>query len=148
MRNGHDEPAPLSADYVPGGTYPADVCVLRYALERHASEKPDEIFAAFEGGERWTFAQTLEQVASLAGNLHALGVCQNDHVVLVLPNCSLALRVMFAANYLGAVYVPVNPALKGSTLEHVLHNAGAKVAIVHDSVLERVLAAAPPTLKT
>ena len=148
MRNGHDDPMPLSADYVPGGTYPADVCVLRYALERHARTKPDEIFAAFEGGERWTFAQTLEQVASLAGNLHALGVRQRERVVLVLPTCPLALRVMFAANYLGAVYVPVNPALKGSSLEHVLHNAGAKIAIVHDSVLDRVLAAAPPTLKT
>ena len=148
MRNGHEDPIPLSADYVPGGTYPPDVCVLRYALERHARTRPNEIFAAFEGGERWTFAQTLEQVASLAGNLHELGVRQHDHVVLVLPTCPLALRVMFAANYLGAVYVPVNPALKGSSLEHVLHNAGARIAIVHDSVLSRVLAAAPATLKT
>jgi carnitine-CoA ligase len=148
MRNGPDNQIPLSADYVPGSTYPADVCVLRYALERHARTRPDEIFAAFEGGERWTFAQTLEQVASLAGNLHELGVRQHDHVVLVLPTCPLALRVMFAANYLGAVYVPVNPALKGSSLEHVLHNAGATIAIVHDSVLDRVLDAAPATLKT
>ena len=148
MRNGHEDPIPLSADYVPGGTYPADVCVLRYALERHARTRPNEIFAAFEGGERWTFAQTLEQVASLAGNLHELGVRQHDHVVLVLPTCPLALRVMFAANYLGAVYVPVNPALKGSSLEHVLHNAGAGIAIVHDTVLARVLAAAPASLKT
>ena len=147
MRNGHDDPIPLSADYTPGGTYPADVCVLRYALERHARTRPNEIFAAFEGGERWTFAQTLQQVASLAGNLHELGVRQHDRVVLVLPTCPLALRVMFAANYLGAVYVPVNPALKGSLLEHVLHNAGARIAIVHDSVLARVLAAAPATLK-
>src|SRR6201985_3795977 len=148
MRNGHDDPTPLSAEYVPGGTYPADVCVLRYALERHARTKPDEIFAAFEGGECWTFAQTLEQVASLAGNLYALGVRQHDHVVLVLPTCPLALRVMFAANYLGAVYVPVNPALKGSSLEHVLDNAGAKLAVVHDSVLDRVLAASPSSLRT
>ena len=146
MRNGHQDQVPLSADYVPEGTYPADVCVLRYALERHASNKPDQIFAAFEGGERWTFAQTLHQVANLAGNLHALGVRQHDHVLLVLPTCPLALLVMFAANYLGAVYVPVNPALKGSSLEHVLHNAGARIALVHDSVLERVLAAAPATL--
>ena len=135
MRNGRDDQIPLTADYVAGGTYPADVCVLRYALERHARTRPDDIFAVFEGGERWTFAQTLCQVASLAGNLHELGVRQHDHVVLVLPTCALALRVMFAANYLGAVYVPVNPALKGSSLEHVLHNAGAAIAIVHDSVL-------------
>ena len=147
MRNGRDDQIPLSANYVPGGTYPADICVLRYALERHARTKADEIFAAFEGGERWTFAQTLEQVTSLAGNLYELGVRQHDHVVLVLPTCPLALRVMFAINYLGAVYVPVNPALKGSSLEHVLHNAGAGIAIVHDSALDRVLAAAPATLK-
>jgi len=148
MLSGRDDQVPLSAGYVPGGTYAADICVLRYALERHARTKPDEVFAAFEGGERWTFAHTLKQVANLAGNLHELGVRQHDHVVLVLPTCPLALTVMFAINYLGAVYVPVNPALKGSSLEHVLHNAGAKVAIVHDSVLDRVLAAAPATLKT
>ncbi len=148
MRNGHENPAPLSKDYVPAGTYPADVCVLRYALERHARIKPHDTFAVFEGGERWTFAQTLERVESLAGNLYALGVRQHDHVVLVLPTCPLALRVMLSANYLGAVYVPVNPALKGSSLQHVLHNAGAKIAIVHDSVLDRVLEAAPETLTT
>ena len=144
---GNDK-VPLSASYVAEATYPADICVLRYALERNARIKPDEIFAAFEGGERWTFAQTLREVESLAGNLHELGVRQSDHVVLVLPTSPLALRVMFAINYLGAVYVPVNPALKGSSLEHVLHNAGAALAIVHDSVLDRVLAAAPPALKT
>jgi crotonobetaine/carnitine-CoA ligase len=148
MRNGSEDQIPLCSDYVPDGTYPAEICVLRYALERHARTKPDEIFAAFEGGERWTFAQTLEQVASVAGNLYELGVRQHDHVVLLLPTCPLALSVMFAINYLGAVYVPVNPALKGSSLEHVLHNAGARLAIVHDGVFDRVLAAAPATLNT
>jgi acyl-CoA synthetase (AMP-forming)/AMP-acid ligase II len=138
----------LSAAYVAEDTYPADICVLRYALERNARAKPDDIFAAFEGGERWTFVETLQQVESIAGNLHELGVRQGDHVVLVLPTSPLALRAMFAINYLGAVYVPVNPALKGSLLEHVLQNAGAAFAIVHDSVLDRILAAAPPTLKT
>jgi crotonobetaine/carnitine-CoA ligase len=143
-----NDKVPLSAAYVSEGTYPADICVLRYALERNARTKPDDIFAAFEGGERWTFAETLQQVESLAGNLHELGVRQGDHVVLVLPTSPLALRAMFAINYLGAVYVPVNPALKGSSLEHVLQNAGAAFAIVHDSVLDRILAAAPPALKT
>src|ERR1700761_3523013 len=148
LDSGHEDPIPLSKDYVPGGTYPADVCVLRYALERHARDKPHDTFAVFEGGERWTFAQTLECVQSLAGNLYTLGVRQHDHVMLVLPSCPLALRIMLAANYLGAVYVPVNPALKGSSLQHVLHNTGAKIAVVHDSGLDRVLEAAPETLTT
>lgn len=144
---GNDQ-ARLSAAYVPGGTYPADICVLRYALERHARTKPNAIFAAFESGERWTFAQTLDHVASLAANLHELGVRQGDHVLLMMPTCPLALRAMFAINYLGAVYVPVNPALKGSSLEHVLHNAGAMLALIHESVVDRAMAAAPPELQT
>src|SRR3954468_12489652 len=132
---GNDK-VPLSAHYLAEGTYPADICVLRYALERNARAKPDRIFAAFEGGERWTFAQTLQQVESLAGNLHELGVRQGDRVVVVLPTSPLALRAIFAINYLGAVYVPVNPALKGTSLEHVLRNAGAALAIVHDGVFD------------
>jgi hypothetical protein len=56
---------PLSPAYVAEGTYPADICVLRYALERNARAKPDDVFAAFEGGECWTFAQTLRQVEYL-----------------------------------------------------------------------------------
>src|ERR1700712_4290913 len=143
-----NDKVPLSAAYVAEGTYPADVCVLRYALERNARGKPDAMFAAFEGGERWSFAETLQQVQTVAGNLHALGIRQGDHVVLVLPTSPLALLTMFSVNYLGAVYVPINPAIKGSALEHVLHNAGAAFAVVHDSVLDRVLAAAPPALRT
>jgi len=143
-----NDKVPLSPAYLAEGTYSADICVLRYALERNARAKPDAIFAAFEGGERWTFVQTLQQVENLAGNLHELGVRQGDHVVLVLPTSPLALRAMFAVNYLGAVYVPVNPALKGLSLEHVLHNAGAAFAFVHDGVLDRVLAAAPDGLTT
>ena len=141
-----DDKLPLSAAYMPEGTYAADVCVLRYALERNARERPGKVYAAFDGGERWTFAQVLQKVEALAGNLHELGVRQGDHVVLVLPTSPLALLVMFATNWLGAVYVPVNPALKGSSLQHVLDNAGAKLAVVHDSVLDRVLAAAPASL--
>jgi len=105
-----NDQVPLSAAYVAEGTYPAEICVLRYALQRNAREQPDEVFAAFEGGERWTFAQTLRAVESVAGNLSELGVRQGDHVVLVLPTSPLALRVMFAINYLGAAYVPINPA--------------------------------------
>src|SRR5438128_1454145 len=35
-----DDKVPLSASYLAEGTYPADICVLRYALERNAHNKP------------------------------------------------------------------------------------------------------------
>ena len=43
-----------STAYVAGGAYPADICVLRYALERNARAKPNDVFAAFEGGEHFS----------------------------------------------------------------------------------------------
>lgn len=113
----------------------ADQCVLRYALERHAAQRPDAIFAIFEDGRQWSFAQTLHGCASTAAALQKLGVTQGDHVLLLLPNSELAVRCLFAINYLGAVAVPVNPAFKGRLLEHVLKNCGAKLAIIHPDVL-------------
>ena len=43
--------------------------------------------------------------------LQQLGVKQGDYVVVWMPNGSDAVRAIFAANYLGAVAVPVNIAL-------------------------------------
>jgi crotonobetaine/carnitine-CoA ligase len=129
-------------------TYPAETCVLRYALDKNARAMPDKTYAVFESGERWTYAETLQRVATVAANLHALGVRQGDHVVLMMPNSAAALNAMFAVNWLGAVFVPVNPALKGSALAHVLGDSGATIAIVHEAVADRVIAAEIPALAT
>lgn len=114
---------------------PAEQCVLRYALERHAAQRPEDIFAVFESGAKWTFAQTLQHCASTAAALQSLGVQQGDTVLLLLPNSEMGVRTLFAVNYLGAVAVPVNPAFKGGLLEHVVKNCGAKIAIVHPDVV-------------
>ena len=126
----------------------ADLCVLRPLLDRHAAATPDKVFARFADGTEWTYRQTQAIARRTAIGLAALGVTQGDKVLSWLPNGPDAIRIWFGLNYLGAVYVPVNPALKGSSLEHVLHNAGARLAIVHDGVFDRVLAAAPARLNT
>lgn len=114
---------------------PPDQCVLRYALERHACQRPHTLFAVFENGAQWTFAQTLASCQSTAAALQALGVRQGDHVLMMLPNSELAVRCLLAICYMGAVAVPVNPAFKGRLLEHVVVNSGARLAIVHPDAL-------------
>jgi len=113
-------------------------CVLRYALEKHARERPDSVFAVFEDQSRWTFSETLALVRRAAAGLSALGVAKGDAVLVMLPNCGFALQVMFAINYLGAVCVPVNTAYRGALLEHVLTDSGAALAVIHDELLDRV----------
>lgn len=114
---------------------PADQCVLRYALEKHAATRPDAMFAVFEDKAKWTFARTLEICKGTASALQSLGVGQGDSVLLLLPNSEFAVRCLFSINYLGAVAVPVNPGFKGRLLEHVIKNSSATVAIVHPTVL-------------
>lgn len=141
-------PRESSSTNNPGGVYPRDLCVLRYALERHAAERPQDVYAVFDDGDQWTFSQTLEHVRRVAAGLHSAGVGKGDRVLIALPNCALAIKAILAANYLGAVCVPVNPALKGGLLEHVVTDSQATVAIVHEALVEAVDAIDAPCLKT
>jgi len=123
----------------PGQVLPAETCVLRYALERHAATRGGDFYAVFEDGSRWSFADTLAQVRSAAAGLQGLGVSQGDRVLIMLPNGAMALRAMFAANWLGAIMVPVNTAYRGALLEHVIADSRAAVAVVDAAQLPRVL---------
>lgn len=119
--------------------YTPAACVLRYALDQHARERGDAVFAVFEDEPQWTFGRTLELVRSSAAGLRSLGVRPGDAVVVMLPNCAFALRILFAINYLGAVSVPINTAYRGALLEHVLRDSGASLAIVHGDLIDRIL---------
>src|SRR3712207_4599885 len=104
---------------------PLDRCVLRDVLERHARERPDKEFVAFEGGPRWTYRGTRDRVAAVAAGLRRQGLRQGDHLLVWLPNGPEALLLWFAANWLGAVQVPLNISYRGRVLEHALGLADA-----------------------
>ncbi len=55
-----------------------------------------------------------------------------------LPNGQDALRVWFGLNCLGAVVVPINIAYRGRLLEHVIHNAQAKLIVTHAELADRL----------
>jgi crotonobetaine/carnitine-CoA ligase len=117
---------------------PRETCVLRYQLLDWAERQPDKTFAVFESGESWTYAQTQAQAQTLAGALQAVGVQQGDTVISWLPNGSEAFQVWFGCNWMGAVYVPLNTAYRGSLLQHVVTNANARVMICHRALVDRL----------
>ena len=117
---------------------PREACVLRYQLEHWAAAQPDKTFAVFESGEQWNYRQTEAKAAELAGALQAFDVRQGDTVISWLPNGPEAMQVWFGCNWMGAVYVPLNTAYRGSLLQHVVNNARAKVMICHAGLLDRL----------
>lgn len=115
-----------------------DRAVLRYMLERHAKERADQTFVHFDGGPVWTYAEVLDRVQARAGALRAEGVRQGDPVLTFLGNGPDLLITWFAINYLGAVYVPLNTALIGASLAHILGDAGARVMVGRPDLVARL----------
>lgn len=116
----------------------ADACVLRNLLERYGAAQPDAVFVVLEDGETLTYGRMLEEVRRTAAGLQALGVRQGDHVLSWLPNGLTALRVWFALNYLGAVYMPLNVDYRGRLLEHAVALSDAHLIIAHADLAPRL----------
>jgi crotonobetaine/carnitine-CoA ligase len=113
-------------------------CITRLLIDRRAREMPDKIFSLFPGGDGWTYRQLRDAVVQTALGLQQLGVKQGDNVLIWMPNGSDAVRAIFAANYLGAVAIPVNTAYRGRLLEHVLRNSQAKLIVLHADLQPRL----------
>lgn len=123
-------------------------CVLRDLIDRHAAATPEKPFLILPDGREWTYARLRQEVRSLARGLQDLGVRQGEHVLVWLPNGVEAIRIWFAINYIGAVYVPINTAYRGGILEHVVRNSGARLMIGHAGLVERLRDADKAALKS
>jgi crotonobetaine/carnitine-CoA ligase len=85
----------------------------------------------------YTAAEIEDAAGRLAGGLAALGVGHGATVATILENGPAAVLSWFATVRLGAIYVPVNTALKGSLLRHQLADSDARVVIVQEDLLAR-----------
>jgi carnitine-CoA ligase len=117
---------------------PREDCVLRAMLNARAARHPDRRLALFEDGSSWTYAECLAEVRAAAAGLQRLGVKKGDRVIAWLPTGRPMVLTWFAANYLGAVFVPLNTAYRGDVLAHVVNAAGAQVMVAYHSLVSRL----------
>jgi crotonobetaine/carnitine-CoA ligase len=113
-------------------------CVVGALLQRWARERPGRNFLEFADGSSWTFAEMLQRTRVAAAGLQQLGVKRGSHVLCWLPNSAEAVLAWFAANYLGAVFVPVNTAYRGNLLRNAVELSDAEVLVAHADLLPRL----------
>ena len=102
-------------------------------LEHHAARTPDKTITVFEG-KATTYGEMARRAVRLAGGLADHGV-ERDHVVAILSyNCPEFLETVFAANYLGAIAMPINWRLAAPEVRYILEHSGAR-ALVCDQAL-------------
>ena len=98
----------------------------------------DRDFLVYEN-ERYTFAQTLEEVAKLARVfIEKYEVKKGDRVVLLLRNYPEWIFGFMAATSLGAVVVPMNAWWETEELEYGLRDCGGSVILADDERIRRL----------
>jgi fatty-acyl-CoA synthase len=102
-------------------------------LAHHAIRTPDKALTVFDG-ETITYGQMLANATALAGGLHERGVGSGDVVGLLSYNCPQFLETIFAANYLGAIAMPINWRLAAPEVRFILEHSQAR-ALVCDAAL-------------
>ncbi|GAB2898422.1 AMP-binding protein [Streptomyces mayteni] len=93
------------------------------------------------GGVTRGYAETREAAATMAGALAARGCRPGDRVAALMSNRIELVDLILGCAWLGAVAVPLNTALLGGSLRHVLREAEPAFLHGEETLVERAVAA-------
>jgi fatty-acyl-CoA synthase len=112
-------------------------------IARRARTAPSRPAVVFEGRST-TYGELDERIRRLADALVAMGTRPGDRVAYVGRNHPSYLETLFATGAIGAVFVPVNPALPEDLIAFELDDAGCRVLVHAEGVpgIDRVPARA------
>jgi fatty-acyl-CoA synthase len=103
-------------------------------LAHHAIRSPDKAITVFED-QTTTYGEMARRAAALAGGLSERGVARGDVVALLSYNCPEFLETIFAANFLGAIAMPINWRLAAPEVRYILEHSGARALVCDDRLL-------------
>jgi crotonobetaine/carnitine-CoA ligase len=86
----------------------------------------------------WTYAGAQAASERIASELQALGVARGDRVACVSHNSDLVPLLFLALGRLGAVFVPVNPALTADEMAYILGHCEPRLVFAQDEEAQRV----------
>src|SRR5437660_10300287 len=104
-------------------------------LAHHAHRTPDKRLTVF-GEEEVTYGEMATRAAALAAGLQKRGVGTGDVVGLLSYNCTEFLETIFAANYLGAIAMPINWRLAAPEVRYILEHSEAGALVCDESLVE------------
>lgn len=106
---------------------------LAATMLRRADLNPERIALIFEERE-FLYAEFAERVRRLASLFRSGGVCFGDRVGYLGLNHPALLEALFAAQALGAIFVPLNFRLTAQELTFIVNDAGIHTLLVDDAL--------------
>jgi fatty-acyl-CoA synthase len=104
-------------------------------LAHHATRSPEKAITVFEG-ETTTYGEMARRATALAGGLAQQGVGRGDVVALLSYNSAEFLEVVFAANYLGAIAMPINWRLAAPEVRYILEHSGSRALVCDEHLVD------------
>ena len=106
---------------------------IRFGRCPHRSSRPAfDVWRPPTGPE----LSNAERSAAFAGGLADRGVGRGDVVGLLSYNCPEFLETVFAANYLGAIAMPINWRLAAAEVRYILEHSEARALVCDEALIE------------
>ena len=122
--------------------FPERFQMSEYFLYHNLEEGRENKVCLYYGEESFTYAEAA-RMSNRAGNaLREAGVETEDRVLIALPDCPEFVWSWFGANRVGGVITMVNPLLPADDYSYYLEYTRARVAVIHESLLENFARAA------
>ncbi|MCY4609203.1 MAG: AMP-binding protein [bacterium] len=104
-------------------------------LHHRATEAPDAPFVLSDR-RTLTYGEAHRDSNRLANGITELGIESGEAVLVVMPNVVEFILVWLGLGKTGAVQVPVNTALRGNLLTHIINDSSARTMIVATGFLD------------
>ena len=117
--------------------YPSIQTNVATTLLRRAATNPDRTAVIFED-QQITYNELADRVRKQANLFKEHGICMGDRVGFLGFNQPAFLETMYAANAIGAIFVPLNFRLTAQELIFIINDAGIHSLVVDDASLSVV----------
>jgi benzoate-CoA ligase len=127
---------------MPNVEFPERFNMGDYFLYHNVEEGRGGKVCLYYGDEEYTYADAARMSNRAGSALRESGVRVEDRVLIVLPDCPEFVWTWFGANRVGGVITMVNPLLPADDYAYYLEYTRARVAVIHESLLENFSRAA------
>jgi benzoate-CoA ligase len=116
--------------------FPERFLMSDYFLYHNLEEGREGKVCLYYEDETYTYAEAARMSNRAGGALRELGLRVEDRVLIALPDCPEFVWTWFGANRAGGVITMVNPLLPPDDYRYYLEYTRARVAVIHESLLE------------
>lgn len=119
-------------------SFSPDFNLARWLLDANVEAGRGDKVALRCHDEAWTYSALVEGSNRFGNALRTLGLCQEDRVLMVVPDRPEFVITWFGLLKVGGVFAMVNPHLPSDDYGHYLNYTRAKVLVVDKEALTRI----------